>query len=507
MKKNVKIVFALLSALVIIAMLCVLVVVEPSQGSVDTRDGGTASQLHTVTQHTITAYCPSRMSLADSGSYGDSQYQTSAGNIVSHSAHAAFGAVYDSSISAFPNAAGTATSTQLQDKDPTDDAAVSIAQSDVNANSLLHNTQLLDTANGAGAASSVVSQASTGDLRGLSASSCVNSALSQSFLLPATATGWTQQLVIANTTDKATAVSLNVWGTSSAGTLALRTARTISIAAGQESQYNLAAAAPGQDGLFVTVSSKDTAVSAVVKVVGLNGLKTLGSDYVTASDTASQSLVLPGVTKAERVQLLAFAEQKTSMHVSWITNNGLKGSQSQVLAAHRVSSIDLGTAPDDALGVSVSADNAVHASAIATASGTDGQQDFGVITAQTTPQYSSIAVPQDVGGSLIVANRTTRASSMELKSYDANGSSLVTTTIKVGPNAATNLALTDLGTHVAAITMQQTGSDKNAISWSLALTDDGLQKAKLAGVSYLQPVSLMLQHASIRVNETVGVLR
>ncbi|MFT8358938.1 DUF5719 family protein [Bifidobacterium aquikefiri] len=502
-----KIALASLSALVILAMMFVLVAIEPAQGQVDSENGSSAIQEHTVTQHTITGYCPSRMSLADSASYGDSQFQATSGDISSDSAHAAFGAIYDSSITAFPNGDGTALATQLEDKDPTDDAAVSVAQSTVNAHALVQNTQLLDTKNGAGAASSVVSQATQGDLRGLSATSCVSPTLSQSFLLPPTDTGWTQQLVIANPTDKATAISINVWGTGSEGTLALNTARTVTVGAGSESVYDLAAAAPQQDGLFVTISSKDTAVAAVVKVVGLDGLKTLGSEYVTANGSASQSMVLPGVTKGQHVKLLAYAEAASKISLSWVTKAGLKNSRSESIEAHRVASIDMGSVPDDAMAISVTADNDIHASAITTVNGSNGQQDFGVIAAQSTPQFSAIALPKGLDGSLVVANHSTQKASADIDSYNADGSRLETTTVQVGPNAASSLALSDLGSHVAAITVRQQQSSKDALSWDIALSSSTLDKAKVAASSYLQPISLMLQHAKITVNETVGVLR
>ncbi|MFT8704040.1 DUF5719 family protein [Bifidobacterium aquikefiricola] len=502
-----KIALASLSALVVLAMMFVLVAIEPAQGKVDSDNSGSAMQTHAVTQHTIMGYCPSRMSLADSGNYGDSQFQASAGDISSDSAHAAFGAIYDSSITAFPNNDGTALATQLEDKDPTNDAAVSIAQSDVNAHALVQNTQLLDTKSGAGAASSVVSQATQGDLRGLSATSCVSPALSQSFLLPATDTGWTQQLVIANPTDKATAISFNVWGTVKTGTLALNTARTVTIGAGSESVYDLAAAAPQQDGLFVTVASKDTAVAAVVKVVGLDGLKSLGSEYVTATGSAAQSMVLPGVTKGQHVKLLAYAESASKLSISWVTKAGLKNATSQSLEAHRVASIDMGSVPDDAMAVSVTADNDIHASAITTVDGSDGQQDFGVIAAQSTPQFSAIALPKGLGGSLVLANRSTQEASADIDIYNADGARLETKTVQIGPNAASSLALSDLGSNIAAITVQQQASSKNALSWDIALSSSTLDDAKIAASSYLQPVSLMLQHARITVNETVGVLR
>lgn len=95
-------------------------------------------------------------------------------------------------------------------------------------------------------------------MKGVSAASCVVPALKQSLMVSGTKTGMTQQLVVANPSAKATSVNIKVWGSDKSGALALSTGSTLTVGAGKESVLNLAAAASGQDALYVTVSSVDT---------------------------------------------------------------------------------------------------------------------------------------------------------------------------------------------------------------------------------------------------------
>ena len=59
---------------------------------------------------------------------------------------------------------------------------------------------------------------------------------------------------------------------------------------GQGSVLNLAAAASGQDALYVTVSSVDTPVAAVVRTIAMDGLVAKGSDYAVPNTVAAKSI-------------------------------------------------------------------------------------------------------------------------------------------------------------------------------------------------------------------------
>lgn len=240
-----KAVVGVISTVIIVGLFVALLVLTASGRWVDSVSSDSASVSHAVSQRRITAYCPSRMTLPDASAYGDSEYQPSEGDISSSAGFAAFGAVYRSQFGAL---GGSGDTTQLKDLDPTDTAKVIAASADVDRTSLLFDTQLLESAAGVGASASVASWATKGDLRGLSATSCDVGALEQSFVLPDTQTGTTQQLVVANSSSKATVVDVRVWGTEQSGALALSTGSTLTVAANAESVLSLSAAASGRRG-------------------------------------------------------------------------------------------------------------------------------------------------------------------------------------------------------------------------------------------------------------------
>ena len=79
-------------------------------------------------------------------------------------------------------------------------------------------------------------------MRGISAASCVSTSLSQSFLLSDSTTGTTQQLIVSNLSTKPTTVDIAVWGSETAGKMALSTQSTLSVPAEGESSMELSAA-------------------------------------------------------------------------------------------------------------------------------------------------------------------------------------------------------------------------------------------------------------------------
>lgn len=147
-----------------------------------------------------------------------------------------------------------------------------MASGNVDDGSRLQDTRLLTASNGTGAVSSVMSWATDGDLKGVSAASCVVPALKQAFLLSGTKTGLTQQLVVANPSAKDTSVTIRIWGSDKSGALALSTGSTLTVASGKETVLNLSAAASGQDALYATVTGTDTPVAAIVHTVSMDGL-------------------------------------------------------------------------------------------------------------------------------------------------------------------------------------------------------------------------------------------
>ena len=100
----------------------------------------------------------------------------------------------------------------------------------------------------------------------------------------------TQQLVVANPSAKATSVNIKVWGSDKSGALALSTGSTLTVGAGKESVLNLAAAASGQDALYVTVSSVDTPRCGRGAHHSMDGLVAKGSDYAVPNTVAAKNI-------------------------------------------------------------------------------------------------------------------------------------------------------------------------------------------------------------------------
>ena len=104
----------------------------------------------------------------------------------------------------------------LKDADSTDDSSVKTGAQKINQGARLINTRMLLAAAGTGTVGTIASWADDGDVRGISAASCVSTSLSQSFLLSDSTTGTTQQLIVSNLSTKPTTVDIAVWGSETA---------------------------------------------------------------------------------------------------------------------------------------------------------------------------------------------------------------------------------------------------------------------------------------------------
>ena len=348
-----RMVLAVVSVLVIVALVAVAAVYRPTWIHADSPMTQRSSVSRTVSPRQLETYCPARMTIADTDAYGDSEYQASNGNIVSSVRYTAFGAVFHSSVG-FLGADETTSALVLTKDDEGADDDVFIASGTVNDGSQLQNTRLLSASDGTGAASSMMSWATDGDLKGVSAASCVTPALKQSLMVSGTKTGITQQLVVANPSAKATSVNIKVWGSDKAGALALSTGSTLTVGAGKESILNLAAAASEQDALYVTVSSADTPVAAVVRTITMDGLTSKGSDYAVPNNVSAKTLAINGLSEGDDVNLYVYPSQQADVTVSWTDGTGTKNTNQQTLEANRVSVIDLGSVPKSATGLTIS---------------------------------------------------------------------------------------------------------------------------------------------------------
>ena len=339
-----RVILAIVSVLVIVALATVAVIYRPTWIHADSPVTQRSSVSRTVSPRQLETYCPARMTIADTDAYGDSEYQASNGNIMSSARYASFGSVFRSSVGLL--GADEATSSLVLNKDDAgSDDDIFMASGTVDDGAQLQNTRLLSASDGTGAASSVMSWATEGDLKGVSAASCVAPALKQSLMVSGTKTGMTQQLVVANPSAKATSVNIKVWGSDKSGALALSTGSTLTVGAGKESVLNLAAAASGQDALYVTVSSVDTPRCGRGAHHSMDGLVAKGSDYAVPNTVAAKTLAIDGLTEGDAVNLYVYPSRQADVTVSWTDDQGLKKTNQQTLESNRVSVIDLGSVP------------------------------------------------------------------------------------------------------------------------------------------------------------------
>lgn len=484
----------------LVACLAALLVVRPLPAWVDRAAQSSSALEQTVSQRMVETYCPARMSLADTSQYGDSEFQVSQGDVASSSRYSAFGAIYRSTVSTLSGE----NSNDLKDSDPTDESAVHVMVGNADQGSLLQQTQLLEASQGTGVASATASWASQGDLRGLAATSCADSSLTHAFLLPGTQTGWSQQIVVANSSSQATSVSVQVWGTSQTGGLTLATSGSLTVNADGETVYDLSAAAANQDGLYVTLTSQRTPVHALVRVVAMNGLTAQGSDYVAETSEASQMIAIAGVKGVSSARVLLFADQNTSVSLSWITPNGLVAATSHDVTASQVGVVDLGAPPADAVGVGVTADQPVRASVVVTRNGDGGQSDFAVLSSGEQSVYSAAAVPDQVEASLAVSNVTRADTSVTFDGYDADGRHVGAKDVTLGANCAQTISLSDLGDNVAVVRLHD---ERQTVSWNVMLQRQSLADAGVGAVAAIGSTPLSVAHATIYANPRQGVVK
>lgn len=466
----------------------------------DSAEAAAGAREYAVSQTQTTAYCPARMTLPDAGSYGDSAYQSSQGDIASAARYAAFGSVLQAQVSSLD---GNADNDQiLEDADLQDQANVKVASGNADHGARLFDEHLLKAATGSGSAGSVASWATTGDLKGLSAASCVRTGLSHSFLLPATHTGITQQLVVANPSAKATSLQLDVRGTEHAGTLTLSTGRTLSVAAHGQVTLDLSAAAPRQDGLFVTVSSKETPIAAVVRVVSMEGLTSKGSDFAVPV-VASRSTVLDGLESGDKVTVFAYSRKATALKLQWLSPAGVTAAGSWKLDGGKVAVITPSDMPSNATSLVAAANGATAVQAMAANTVRGGSADFAFLGSQPGATSSAVAMPDKVQGRITLSNPDTRVHTATMISYDGSGRQLDSRKLELGAETALNLDASDLGGDARLLVL----NDAQGLHWGVRLSQRDVDDAKLAGVATLSPQPLEPQHARVRVIRDPRIVR
>ncbi|MBT1174847.1 hypothetical protein JS530_04915 [Bifidobacterium sp. LC6] len=496
------IVLATISTIILVAALIALFIIPGPSSWVDSVQGTDDAMDQSVSPTQAEMYCPAPMGLADTGTYGDSAFQATVGNLSTKARYAAFGSVYTSTVSALGSSSSN--DVTLQDTDLTDNADVKTGAQDVDGSRLM-DTRMLQASEGTGATGAIASWADDGDLKGVSAATCVSPTLSQSFLLSGTATGTTQQLIVANPSTKPTTVDLSIWGSKQAGKLTLSTQSSLSVPAEGESSLDLSASVSDQDALYVTVSSKETPIAAVVRTVVMDGLTSKGSDFALPLPASSNASVIPSVSAGDEVNAYVFSRVDTSTALSWITKQGLVHAKDVTVSAGKVEVVDLGKAPDNALGVMSTAEDKVWLSAKATRSGESQQADFALINAAASAKYSAVVIPDDVNAVISLANTSNSGRTVTVHAYSADGKDAGSEEITLGANAAQTLALDEFDGDGTAVKVLTLDDDSTKVVWNVRVGHDNLGNGKMAGLATIESRALMpvTSHVWARSNPAI----
>ena len=501
MKTATRITLAVLTMVPIVALAGGLGAVDPMPDTLDTLGavGARSDFARSVGQLSTAWYCPSRMTLADTGSYGDAAFQATVGDIAATVRYAAFGSVYQAEATGLD---GADVQTTLDGADS--GVGALLAARDQEADPSLLRVRLLESSDGTGATASVMSHATEGDLRGVSAASCVAPALDQSFLLPSTGTGATQQLVVANPSDKATTVRLRAWGSTSGDQLKASTGERYTVPAHGETTIDLSAALSDQEGLYVTVSSTLTPVAAVARVVLADGLTPKGSDYVTPVAVSGRSLTLPGVGEGDAVRVFVRASVQGDVTFSWMTEDGAVQASMQHVEADRVHVVDLGEVPDGATALVVEgADTLDGIDAAASVTRGDGQSDFAMVGAAAASASSAIAMPDGATATLSIVAPAGDATG-RLTAYDADGVPVATRDVAVRGGTATSVPLADLADGAAAVRLDVTDG---GLAWGARLTVPSVADADVAQAAYLPASELAAATTTVFAAQDPTVVR
>ena len=462
-----RVIAAIITSLILVGALAFMGVANMPQWLVDPANGSSATS-HRVVQERLESYCGERMQLPDSTDWGDSDYRASEGNISSSASFAAFGTVHAASVSPFE---------------------VTGAQT----------ANLLKADAKSGQAGILASQASEGDLRGISAATCVVPAISQALLLPSTGTGSNQQLVLANPSSKPTTVSVEIYGTKNAGKMSLATSGNVTVRGNGQSTMDLSAAAPGQDGLYVKVTSESTAVAASVRVLVMDGLTPKGSDFAMPLGAEGTSNLIPSVRKGDKTTLYLSGRKNATVRASWVSDNGLISLGTFDIRGQQVSAIDLGSVPSGVSGIQLDSDDVFLAQAKVTANGGDGQEDFALLPAVAPEKRSAIALPDGYDLSLTLANTSNAKTTATVAFMNDDGSMRQGKQVTIKANSAMTM---DTQGVAAVVTCKD-----DTVAWGLRLGSDALTGKKVAGVSVVGPTELGVRVARITSTNSLSLVR
>lgn len=548
---------ASLSAIIFIAISVIFATKSFYTQFVDDALSPSSSITQRVTATNLKMVCPSRLAISESSDYGDSQYRESDGNISSYARYGVFGNMHnatvrnardngefasklhavdsikvannksnsnrdDSSINSDGSSANSDDSSSSSSEELNDDSdaensnnsdssvdnsarVVFYANKKIDKDSQVLEGKLSASDSGTGLSASSASWASDGDLRGLSASSCVIPSRSQTFLVPEVDSGTSIRLVSVNSSAKPTIVQIRMWSVEhSSSVLGLSTGSTFTVDANSESTFDIAAAASLSKGLYVQVLSEQAPVASFMQYRRMQGLVVKGVDIIQPLESDCKSSIIPGVSQSDNAKLYIWSRKSSNVNISWMDDEGSKSIKNVPLQSQELKVIDLGKVPDKVSALKLDSNNPIASMVELNRKSDGGQEDVAFATRVNGEGYRAIVTPVNPEEtSLYLASSGLDNTSVKLKAFDYKGDFLKDETIDIRANSSLELKANDIDTNAVMFEI----NSKSNVAFAARLHKKEVDDAHLAAVAWIKSQSLEPQQVSVKVTRTQGVVK
>lgn len=544
---------ASLSAIIFIAISVIFATKSFYTQFVDDALSPSSSITQRVTATNLKMVCPSRLAISESSDYGDSQYRESDGNISSYARYGVFGNMHNAtvrnardngefasklhsvnSIKVANNKSNSNSDDSSVNSDDSDDSSSSSseelnddsdAENSNNSDSSVDNSarvvfyankkidkdsQVLEgklsaSDSGTGLSASSASWASDGDLRGLSASSCVIPSRSQIFLVPEVDAGTSIRLVSVNSSAKPTIVQIRMWSVEhGSSVLGLSTGSAFTVDANSESTFDIAAAASLSKGLYVQVLSEQAPVASFMQYRRMQGLVVKGVDIIQPLESDCKSSIIPGVSQSDNAKLYIWSRKSSNVNISWMDDEGSKSIKNVPLQSQELKVIDLGKVPDKVSALKLDSNNPIASMVELNRKSDGGQEDVAFATRVNGEGYRAIVTPVNPEEtSLYLASSGLDNTSVKLKAFDYKGDFLKDETIDIRANSSLELKANDIDANAVMFEI----NSKSNVAFAARLHKKEVDDAHLASVAWIKSQSLEPQQVSVKVTRTQGVVK
>lgn len=548
---------ASLSAIIFIAISVIFATKSFYTQFVDDALSPSSSITQRVTATNLKMVCPSRLAISESSDYGDSQYRESDGNISSYARYGVFGNMHNATVrnardngefasklhsvnsikvannksnsnsddssansddsSANSDDSSSSSSEELNDDSDAENSNNSDSSVDNSARVVFYANKKIDkdsqvlegklsaSDSGTGLSASSASWASDGDLRGLSASSCVIPSRSQTFLVPEVDAGTSIRLVSVNSSAKPTIVQIRMWSVEhGSSVLGLSTGSTFTVDANSESTFDIAAAASLSKGLYLQVLSEQAPVASFMQYRRMQGLVVKGVDIIQPLESDCKSSIIPGVSQSDNAKLYIWSRKSSNVNISWMDDEGSKSIKNVPLQSQELKVIDLGKVPDKVSALKLDSNNPIASMVELNRKSDGGQEDVAFATRVNGEGYRAIVTPVNPEEtSLYLASSGLDNTSVKLKAFDYKGDLLKDETIDIRANSSLELKANDIDENAVMFEI----NSKSNVAFAARLHKKEVDDAHLASVAWIKSQSLEPQQVSVKVTRTQVVVK